>query len=228
MSKVGIIIGATGLTGNYLIKELLEDKRYSKLVVISRRPLGIKHEKMEEHIVQLLDTNDWTGLIQGDHVFCCIGTTRKKTPDKKLYYKIDFGIPKKIALAGKKNGVTGFAVISAIGANSESSIFYNRLKGEMENAIKKDGPDLSYIMRPSIIDGSRKENRLLEKIGLVGSKLIGFLLVGRFKKYRLIHAQDIAVAMIEIVNSSEKKMIYESDEIQSLADRIKFTRTGQN
>ncbi len=228
MSKVGIIIGATGLTGNYLIKELLEDNRYSKLVVISRRPLGFKHEKMEEHIVQLLDTNDWTEHIQGDHVFCCIGTTRKKTPDKKLYYKIDFGIPKKIALAAKTNGVKGFAVISAIGANSESSIFYNRLKGEMENAIKKDGPDLSYIMRPSIIDGSRKENRLLEKIGLVGFKLIGFLLVGRFKKYRLIHARDIAVAMIEIVNSSEKKMIYESDEIQSLADRTKFRRTEQN
>jgi uncharacterized protein YbjT (DUF2867 family) len=221
MAKTAIVLGATGLTGGYLVNELLSDGRYEKVKLISRRSLNIKHDKLEEYIVDLLDENSWTEFVQGDDLFCCIGTTRKKTPDKNHYYQIDFGIPENAAVACKLNGVKSFAVVSAIGANSESSIFYNKLKGEMEEAVKSLGPSNVYIMRPSIIDGLRKESRLLEKIGLGIFKVLGILFIGGLKKYRLIHAHNIAKALIEVVNSETEKDTFESDEIQEIANNAK-------
>ncbi|MFZ9027403.1 MAG: NAD(P)H-binding protein [Crocinitomicaceae bacterium] len=221
MAKTAIVFGGTGLTGRYLVTQLLADLRYDKVKVISRRSLGLDDPKLEEYITDLLNKEIWTDLVTGDDVFCCIGTTKKKTPDKDHYYKIDFGIPKNAASAGKNNGVQKFAVVSAIGANSKSSIFYNKLKGEMEEAVKSMGPSAVYIMRPSIIDGPRGESRLLEKIGLGIFKLLGFMFVGSFRKYRLIHARDIAKAMIEAVNSESTGGTFESDEVQELANNAK-------
>lgn len=221
MAKTAIVFGATGLTGSYLVTELLNDSRYDRVIVISRRSIGIDHPKLEEHITDLLNTESWLDLVKGDDVFCCIGTTRKKTPDKDHYYKIDFGIPENAAGAGKINGAHTFTVVSAIGANSKSSIFYNKLKGQMEEAVKSNGPSAVYIMRPSIIAGPRGESRLLEKVGLGIFNLLGFLFLGPLRKYRLIHAKDIAIAMIEAVNSEIEGGVFESDEVQELADNVK-------
>lgn len=221
MAKTAIVFGATGLTGGYLVSELLDDTRYSEVKVISRRTLGINHNKLKEYLVNLLDENSWSELVKGDDVFCCIGTTRKKTPNKDQYYKIDFGISKNAAVSGKINGAKSYAVVSAIGANSESSIFYNKLKGEMEEAVKAEGPSNVFIMRPSIIDGPRNESRLLEKIGLGIFKVLGFLFVGGLRKYRMIHAKDIALAMIQAVNSEELGGTFESGQVQELANNAK-------
>ena len=221
MAKTAIVFGGTGLTGSYLVKELITDSRYEKVKVISRRSLGIDHPKLEEHITDLLTKESWTELVKGDDVFCCIGTTRKKTPDRDHYSKIDFGIPKYAANAAKINGVQSFAVVSAIGANSKSSIFYNRLKGEVEEVVKANGPSKVYIMRPSIIAGPRGESRSIERVGLGIFKLLGFMFVGALRKYRLIHAKDIAAAMIEAVNSDVKGGTFESDQVQELADNAK-------
>lgn len=221
MAKTAIVFGATGLTGSYLVKELTSDSRYDKVIVISRRSLGIDHPKLVEHITDLLNEDSWAELVKGHDVFCCIGTTRKKTPDKDEYYKIDFGIPKNAASAGKFNGAKTFAVVSAIGANSKSSIFYNKLKGEMEEAVKSNGPPKVFIMRPSIIAGPRGESRFLERIGLGIFKLLGFVFVGPLRKYRLIHAKNIAIAMIEAVNSEMNGGTFESDQVQELADNAK-------
>ena len=224
MAKTAIVFGATGLTGSYLVTELMADSRYDKVIVISRRSLGLDHPKLEEHITDLLNKESWAELVKGDDVYCCIGTTRKKTPEKDHYYKIDFGIPKNAASAGKINGAQTFTVVSAIGANSKSSIFYNKLKGEMEEAVNSNGPSEVYIMRPSIIAGPRGESRLLEKVGLGIFKLLGSLFVGPLRKYKLIHAKDIATAMIEAVNSEVKGGTFESDQVQELANNAKSNK----
>lgn len=216
MGKTAIVIGATGLTGGLLMKELIRDERYTNIKLLTRRNSGFQGEKIEEHIVDLLDYNSWTDLVSGNDLFCCIGTTRKKTPDLDKYREIDFGIPYHAAKSCKLNGVDTFSVVSAIGANSKSSIFYNRLKGEMEEAVQDEGPDRVYIMRPSIIDGDRGEKRFLEQFGLGVFRVLGFLLIGKLKKYKLIHARDIAMGMITVANSGQKSAVFESDEIKEL------------
>lgn len=216
MRKTAILIGATGLTGGLLLEELIGDPRYDKIRVITRTSTKQHDSKIEESIVDLLEYESWKDLVIGDDLFCCIGTTRKKTPDLEEYRKIDLGIPLHAAQYGKRNGVKTFSVISAIGANSSSSIFYNKLKGEMEEAVLSEGPDKVYVMRPSIIDGQRGEKRLMEQIGLGLFRLLGFLFIGKFRKYRLIHARDIAKAMIIAANSAKESTVFESDEIIEL------------
>lgn len=216
MAKTAIVIGATGLTGGLLVKQLLSDERYDKIKIISRRTTGLTDTKIEEKLCHLLEYDTWKDEIKGDHLFCCIGTTRKKTPDLEEYKKIDLGIPLHAAQFGKRNGVKTFSVISAIGANSSSSIFYNKLKGEMEEAVLSEGPDRVYVMRPSIIDGQRGEKRLMELIGLGLFRLLGFLFIGKLRKYRMIHARDIALAMIIAANSVKASTVFESDEIVEL------------
>lgn len=216
MTKTAIVIGATGLTGGLLVKQLLSDERYDKIKIISRRTTGLTDTKIEEKLCDLLEYDTWKDEIKGDHLFCCIGTTRKKTPDLEQYRRIDHGIPVHAAKYCKQNGVQSFAVVSAIGANASSSIFYNKLKGEMEEVVLSEGPERVYVMRPSIIDGQRGEKRLMEQIGLGLFRLLGFLFIGKLRKYRLIHARDIAKAMIIAANSAKESTVFESDEITEL------------
>lgn len=218
MGKTAIIIGATGLTGGFVLQHLLEDERYEKVKVISRRPIERKHDKLEVCIVDLLDPDSWKSQVVGDELYCCIGTTMKKTPNKDVYESIDLGIPLNAAKASKENGVKTFLVVSAIGANSKSKIFYNNLKGRMEDAVKLEGPERVFVMRPSMIDGARKEGRVLEKIGMVLFKGLNLLMLGPLKKYRSISAENIAVAMIKAANSDLPSKTFESNEIQKLAD----------
>lgn len=218
MERTAVVIGATGLTGGLLVKDLLSDDRYERIIILTRRTTGIVNSKIEEHIVDLLDYQSWKDFVTGDDLFCCIGTTRKKTPNLEDYRKIDFGIPYHAAKFSKANGLKTFSVVSAIGANSKSSIFYNKLKGEMEEAVISEGPERVYVLRPSIIGGPRNEKRIMERLGLGLFRALGFLLIGRLKKYRIIQAEDIAKGMIATANSKAESRTFESDEIVEIAD----------
>lgn len=213
MSKSAIILGATGLTGSLVLKELLSDNRYDRILLFSRSACGIEHSKIEEHLVDVLNLEEAKAQFSADEVYCCIGTTKKKTPDANLYRKIDFGIPSSAASIAKENGVIAFAVISAIGADSKSSIAYNRIKGDMEQAVLEANIEHTYILRPSIISGNRKEKRLGEKIGIFVFQLLKPFFFGKLKKYRAVEAKAIARRMIQLCNSNEKSQIVESDAI---------------
>ncbi|MRT92951.1 NAD(P)H-binding protein [Ancylomarina sp. 16SWW S1-10-2] len=216
MGKTALILGATGLTGKLLLNRLLADEAYDRVKVFSRRALGLEHPKLEVYIGDLLKLDIFESDFLGDEVFCCIGTTANKTKDKEIYKQIDFGIPVSAATLSKKNGVNSFLVISALGANAESSIFYNKTKGEMEKAVLNQHIPNTYILRPSLIKGSRDEKRIGESIGGLLASIASVFLVGKFKKYRAIKAESIASAMHQLVKSKLKTQIIESDQIEEL------------
>lgn len=216
--KTAIIIGATGLTGDILLKKLLIDQRYDKIKIFTRKPLRLENKKVTEILCNLLELDNYKENFFGNEVFCCIGTTTKKTPDKELYKKIDYGIPVSAAKLCIDNGIKTFAVMSSMGANAKSSIFYNGTKGEMEQAVLELNIENTYILRPSMIGGNRNEFRIAEKIGSILMKVLNPIFIGTLRKYRIIDADIIANAMIELANNDVDEQIIESDQIHRIGN----------
>lgn len=214
--KTAIVLGATGLCGSILLQILLDDNRYKKVKLFSRKTVGIRDEKMQEYLIDLLKLSDHESDFLADEVFCCIGTTRAKTPDKDLYRKIDYGIPVNAAALCKKNKIRTFVVISALGANAESSIFYNKLKGQMENAIVSMGISKTHILQPSLIGGYREEKRPGEWFAKKVFLVLNTLLVGPLRKYRSINPETIARCMLWLANNSYDRVKIPSDQIVKL------------
>lgn len=215
--KTAIVLGATGLTGGLLLQLLLEDERYKKVLLFSRHGIGFAHPKMEEHLVDLMALEEQGALFRADEVFCCIGTTRAKTKSKKKYRKIDFGIPVSAAKLCKQNGIDSFLVISALGANAGSSLFYNRIKGEMENAVLQEGIKKVHILRPSLISGKREEIRIGEWLLRQLMKGLNLVCVGPLEKFRSIAPETIAKAMVWLANNPYGNNRIASDKIKEIA-----------
>ncbi|WNW02375.1 NAD(P)H-binding protein [Tenacibaculum sp. HL-MS23] len=220
MKKTAIILGATGLTGSNLLTKLINDNRYENIKLFSRSKIDGLPTKVTQYIGDLLKLEDFKADFTADEVFCCIGTTAKKTPDKNLYKKIDHGIPVAAAKLAKENKITTFLVVSAMGANKKSSVFYNKTKGEMENDVLLQNIEKTIILRPSLIGGERKERRILEQIGLSVFKIIQPLFVGKLKNYKIIDADNIAQAMVQLANNKNHiEVIITSNQIIKLSKK---------
>lgn len=189
------LIGATGLIGSHLLEILLQDPAFEKVTVLVRKPLlGLNHAKLEK---KLVDFNDADSLLlalnETDVIFCAVGTTQQKVKgDQAAYRKVDFDIPANTARFGKMNGCEKYVLVSALGAKKGSSNFYLNLKGEAEEAVIAAGMRSVHIMRPSILEGNRKEKRTGEKFGIFMAKALSFLLPSRLK---LSPASMVAQAM---------------------------------
>lgn len=216
MKKTAIIIGATGATGNDLLKLLLKDDRYHTIKLFSRSSCNIQDAKLEEHLCNLFELEKLSLDFTGDEVYCCIGTTNKQTPNKELYRKIDFGIPYAAAKLASQNNISSFLLMSSMGANSESNTFYTRTKGEIENAILHLKLPYTYIFRPSLLIRNSKETRFLESFGAMLMTVTKYLFIGNLKKYRAIKTLTVAKAMISIANSKKESAFFLSDEIEQL------------
>ncbi|MDT7828748.1 NAD(P)H-binding protein [Pricia sp. S334] len=219
--KTAIILGATGLTGGRLLRLLLEDDRYGTIKLFSRSSVAFSHPKMEEHLGDLMDMEGFAAHFHAEELFCCIGTTKSKTPDQEEYKNIDYGLPVHAAKHCKENGIGTFIVISALGANPKSSVFYNRVKGEMEEAVLAENIPKTHILQPSLIGGRRKEKRWGEWIFKQLMKVANFVLVGSLEKYRSIRPEAIAGSMVWLANHKYEKKRIESDEIKYLAKILK-------
>ncbi len=218
MKKTAIILGATGLTGNSILHKLIEDDRYDSIKLFSRSKIENLPNKVAQHIGDLLKLEEFKTDFTADEVYCCIGTTAKKTPDKTHYKQIDYGIPVAAAKLAKENSMPTFLVISAMGANKKSSVFYNKTKGQMERDVLQQQIINTSIFRPSLIGGNREERRPLEKIGLMMFKIIEPLLMGPLKQYKIINAESIAKAMINVANNSSNiEVIITSNDIKRIA-----------
>jgi uncharacterized protein YbjT (DUF2867 family) len=192
-----IIIGATGLTGSYLLKQMQEDSRLNEILVFGRKSAGSDHPKVTEYIINFDNSWQWQKQVNGDILFLCLGTTRRKAGGKMKQYQVDYYYQYEFARIARYNGVKTCVLVSARGASAKSLFFYMRMKGQLENAIK--GLDFSklHIMRPNILDGDRKEKRFMEKMSL---KIIKFLnTLGLFRLMKPTHVNDLAGEMIEIV-----------------------------
>ncbi len=217
MSKKAILLGATGLIGSNLLSKLLASDYYSEILVISRKEIKIKHPKLKQLIIDFDNLHKHESEVIGDDVFCCLGTTAKKTPDKTLYKKIDYQYPLDVAHIAFKNGAKTYSLVSAMGADSKSSIFYNRIKGEVERDLKLIGFASLHIYQPSLLDGDRNDGRFLEGMMNGLMKVINPILIGSLKKYRSIKIEKVASAML---NQAAKEIngvfIYSSNKIELL------------
>ena len=217
MNKTAIVFGATGLVGSELIYQLIKDIRYRAVKVFTRRDLHIEHIKVVEKIVNVEKVTEYSDEIKGDDLFICIGTTRKKAGSVERMEDIDRKLPGRIAKAALVNEVKNIAVVSSIGANPKSGNYYYRIKGKMEEDILSMNFALKRILRPSILLGKRDEVRILESLGKVMVKGLGFLLKGKRRKYRGVMARDVASIMVREINNINGKEIYESDEIMAIS-----------
>jgi uncharacterized protein YbjT (DUF2867 family) len=218
MGKTAIVLGATGLTGNLLLNLLIEDTNYSKIKLFSRSTINKKSKKIEEHLVNLLELEKQKKYFIADEVYCCIGTTASKTKNRETYRAIDYGIPITAAKMAQDNNIPTFGVISSMGADATSNLFYNRTKGEMESAILALNIKNTFILRPSLIGGDREDFRLGERVGKGVMKLLNPFFIGTLKKYKMIHPAKIAISMKYLANHHSNQKIYRSDEIEQIAN----------
>lgn len=206
--KTALIAGAGGLTGTELVRQLIHDNRYEKIILLVRKHAGITNPKIQEMIIDFEKLSSLS-FIPGkvDEIFCCLGTTMKTAGGKAAFKKVDFEYPLMLAKLGEQSGITHFLMISAMGANARSSIFYNRVKGEAEREISLlKIPAISFF-RPSLLLGNRIENRPGEKVGIVFAKFLSFAMVGPLKNYKALEVNDLAKAMIREANDENRKGI---------------------
>jgi uncharacterized protein YbjT (DUF2867 family) len=213
MAKSALIYGATGLVGSHLLELLIDDDKYDRVHLASRRSSKTSSPKVKEHLGDLLDKSFYDSLPAADDIFICVGTTRAKTSDLSTYRAIDYGIPSKAAEQAQKHQSRGIYVVSSMGADPKAKGFYLKIKGQMEEAVLAAKIPHTYIFRPSLIMGDRSEFRLGEGIAKFLARIFSFLIP---LKYRGVEAIKIARAMQAAAHAtaaSQTKFV-ESDEIQ--------------
>lgn len=211
--KTALVAGSTGLIGNQLLQLLLNDDYYNSVKAISRTPLEVSHPKLENIVLDFDRMTEYHDRLKAEDVFCCLGTTIKKVKTKEKFRKVDFEYPVELAKLTKANGTEQYLLVSALGADKNSKIFYNQVKGEVEEAIDQVGFKSYSIFRPSLLMGDRKENRSGEEAGKVFFKYFGFLVP---KKYKGIDSIKVARAMQRIAAQNlSGKHIHESAELQA-------------
>ncbi|MEO8823381.1 MAG: NAD(P)H-binding protein [Ginsengibacter sp.] len=219
-----VVLGATGLTGDLVVQDLLNDNDYKTVRVLVRNSLSIIHPKLEQYIVDFNDKKDFTlKMGEGDVIFSCIGTTQKKVKgDKFLYEKIDHDIPVNAAEIGIAHHFKKFLLISSVGANEKSSNFYLSLKGKTENSLKQFPFESISIFQPSLLNGTRKEWRFKEQLTQTLMDLISFLFLGPFRKYHAIGANTVANAMVFESKQNKKGIYYyQYEQMMDLAREFK-------
>lgn len=209
-----MLLGATGLVGQECLRLLIDDESVSRVVVLTRRPTlpALAALKVEEHIIDFADLASCGAFFDVDQVICALGTTLRKTPSRDVYRSIDFNYPVTAAHMAVERGARHYLIVSAVGANSKSPLFYNRLKGEVEDALKAMPFRSLTIAQPSVLIGERVEPRLSEKIAWS----LAFLTP---PKYRPVHAASVAHALVHFARLDERGVrIIPNKEIALLAN----------
>lgn len=211
--KTAIVAGGSGLIGSNVLDLLLNDDRYSRVISIGRRKLDISHPKLDQQTVDFdhLENVD----LSSDDVFCCLGTTIKKAGSQSNFRKVDFNYPHNVAERARECGASNFLLVSSLGADPKSKIFYNQIKGETEQVITQFQYKKTHIFRPSILLGARSEFRLGETIGKVVMVAFSLLLLGPLKNYKAIKGSTVAAAMLHFANQQEVGLfVHESAELK--------------
>jgi uncharacterized protein YbjT (DUF2867 family) len=212
--KTAVIAGATGLIGNALLQRIVDSKRYTQVVVIGRRVPELVHEKIIPIISH--DFNNLDENLSGrriDDVFCCLGTTMAKAGSREKFYEVDYHFPVRLAQAALGLGAKQYLIVTALGADNKSSIFYNRVKGEVEEALKGIGYSTVHIFRPSLLLGERDEKRAGEDMAKKVYRFFNFLIP---RKYKAIEGSRVAEAMLDAAAADRTGIfVHSSAEMQA-------------
>lgn len=210
--KVAVIAGSTGLIGKQLLQLLLDDPEYHLVKAITRTPLELKHVKLQNIVADFNRLGEYADRISGDVVFCCLGTTMKKAGSKEAFRKVDYVYPIELADVTHASGAQQFLLVSALGADKNASIYYNKVKGEVEEAIGKVGFRSYHIFRPSLLLGPRNESRPGEDAAKFFYKVFGFLIP---EKYKALDSMKVARAMLLLAREEQEgSHIHESVSLQ--------------
>ena len=166
MEKTALVIGATGLVGAELVSQLLADGAYGRVIAFTRRDTGLEHDKLTTHIIDFDDRDAWAPLVRGHVLFSTLGTTAKVAGSKEAQFRIDHDYQLWFAEAARDNGVESLVLVSAMGADANSVVFYSRMKGQLERAVRALEIPRTVILQPGMLDGPRKEKRPAERLAL--------------------------------------------------------------
>lgn len=188
-----LVIGATGATGKDLVQQLLLDNDFNEVNVFVRKPLNIYNDKLKTHVIDFEKPEEWKSLVDGDVAFSCLGTTLKDAGSKEAQRKVDFDYQYEFAKAAKANNVEDYILVSAYGADPRSKIFYSRMKGELEQAVRNLHFNKITIFKPGMLE--RKDS---ERTGeVLGSRIIKFAnKLGLFESQKPLPTAVLAKAMI--------------------------------
>jgi uncharacterized protein YbjT (DUF2867 family) len=218
VSRTALIAGATGLVGTHVLRQLLADPTWSHVVALGRRGTPDQHPKLEQRIVDLGGLEALGDLPRADDVFCCLGTTIKQAGSQEAFRRVDHDFVLNVARAGVRGGATQFLLVSAIGADPSSRVFYSRVKGETEAAVRQLPYRGIQIFRPSLLLGERAEFRFGERVAMVVSPILSVALVGPMRRYRPIAAEMVARGMIQIAKDAPRgPNVFEYEAISAAA-----------
>lgn len=192
--RTALLAGATGLTGGHLLTALLGNPEVAKVTALVRKPVLPAQARLDELVV---DYAKLPKLPRADVAFCCLGTTIKKAGSQAAFRQVDFDFVIAFAKAARQAGCQQFLVVSAIGADAKSSVFYSRVKGEAEQALRNMGFATLHIFQPSFLMGERAESRPGERMGIAAFSLLAPLMAGPLRKYRPVASRDVALAMMQ-------------------------------
>jgi uncharacterized protein YbjT (DUF2867 family) len=211
--KTALLVGATGLIGSRLLALLKEDAHYERIVVLTRKPIDVSG-RCESLVVDFNRLTEQYKDVHADDVFCCLGTTMQVAGSKEAFRRVDYEYPLEVARLAKLNGAEKYLLVSALGAKKNSSVFYNHVKGEVEEAIGLLNYPAYHIFRPSLLMGNRKEARTGEDAAKTFFKIFGFLVP---VKWKAIDAEKVAKGMLYFAKESSKGVfVHESSELQHL------------
>jgi len=196
MRKTALLAGASGLIGSQLLPLLLASERYSKVIVVGRRALPVLHPKLTQVVTELDRLADVRLQLIADDVYCCLGTTMRQAGSKKAFYQVDFLYVVTLAALAAGNFASQFMVVSSLGADAEAAVYYSRVKGEMEAAVRETPFRAIHIFRPSLLLGARDQPRLGERVAAAALRLARPLLRGPLQQYRPVTAAAVAAAML--------------------------------
>ena len=208
-----MVVGATGLVGREALRLLLADNQVGRIVVVTRRPLSpdVRSPKLETHIIDFDHLNEYDALFTVDAILCTIGTTIRQAGSRTRFRTVDYEYPLSFAKLGRRRGARHFLVVSSLGANPRSRLFYNRVKGELEDALRGLGYPRLTIVRPSVLLGPRAELRLGEEVAKRVSRWLGPLVPRAVKP---VEARAVATALVRATHESETGVrVIESSEI---------------
>lgn len=217
VGRTALVLGATGLVGGLLLERLLDEPRYSRVRVLARRRLRRRHPKLETRVMEFERLADSPDLLRADDVFCALGTTMAQAGSREAFRRVDHDYVVEAARLASENGAEQFLLVSSLGADPESRVFYNRTKGEAEVAVKNLPFRALWIVRPSLLRGAREQLRVGEMIADVSSRLLRFILVGPLRRYRPVAAADVAAALVALAAEDGTGGVIESEDIPALA-----------